>query len=221
MILVTSKQVERLNSEEFAHLANELIKAEASANNIPRTNIWLNDNIDVPDGGIDARIEHNLNLDSNIPNGVSIWQYKSGKLQPNKLKEELEKKEVSAEIVKGASYYLLLGNTTPKTRKNLEEILKASCKNSRVFTSIEIAEWISNYPSIAKRFFNIKGDFLAFDEWKNQHKILFQTNEKQELLFEKIKQIYTEASELRAIRLVGANGIGKTRFALSNLRLIL
>ncbi len=215
---VTSKQVELLNSEQFAYLANELIKAEASANNIPRTNIWLNDNIDVPDGGIDARIKHDINLDCRIPNGASIWQYKSGKLSPNKLKEELEKKDVIEEITKGASYYLLLGKTSPKTRKSLEEILETSCENYRIFTSIEIAEWVSDYPPVAKRFFDIKGDFSTFEEWANQHQIPFQIGENQKSLFEKIEQIYTEASELRAIRLVGANGIGKTRFALELIR---
>jgi hypothetical protein len=220
MILVTSKQVELLNSEQFAHLANELIKAEASANNIPRENIFPTNKINNPDGGVDMFSEHNLILNCRIPNNRGIWQYKSGKLQPKELEEELNKNYVSEELNNGSIYCLLVNDDyTPRKRNNLEKILKAKCKDKyKIFTSVEIAEWVSDYPSVAKRFFGIKGDFLTFEEWENQHKIPFQTNEKQELLFEKIKQIYTEASELRAIRLVGVNGIGKTRFTLEIIR---
>lgn len=220
MIWVTSKQVELLNSEQFAHLANELIKAEASANNIPRENIFTTNKINTPDGGIDMYSEHSLNLNCRIPNNRGIWQYKSGKLQPKKLEEELDKDYVSEEIDNGSIYCLLVNDDyTPRKRRNLEKILKAKCKNNyKILTSVEIADWVSDYPSIAKKFFNIKADFLTFEEWESQHRIPFQEDESRKSVFERIQQIYLEDSKLRAIRLVGANGIGKTRFALELIR---
>lgn len=98
---VSEEEIARLSEWELVDVLNRLLRAEGSRIDLPPTNIQTSLRIHDPDGGVDARVINAPSRSRWIPEGLSVWQFKSGK---DHAPAKLEKSSVAMD----ASAYLLL-----------------------------------------------------------------------------------------------------------------
>ena len=76
---ISGRDVQSLNSVEFAAMMNALLRAEAGINRIPIPSLEITDRITDPDAGIDARIDWPAPVQHDVFSpGMNGLQYKAG-----------------------------------------------------------------------------------------------------------------------------------------------
>src|SRR4051794_12641398 len=106
---VAPEQIKSLGAD-FTRFVNVLLDFETTAANLAgeslSTTAWDN----VPDGGVDAKVQNDSSSTRWMPSGTSAWQFKRGDLGPAKCKAELRDAAWALDLVRsGAEYRLVLG----------------------------------------------------------------------------------------------------------------
>ncbi len=236
LLQVSEKDIELLDEHQIADIMNRLLKAEAQRYGILPLSIKTTLRIHDPDGGIDARVEHSTRLPFNcrIPEGLSVWQYKAGDLTPKSIREdECPKRGVQYAIQAGGSYCFVIGiGCSDIKRKNREEAVnhcyveKGLTPKGRLFTAQDIADWVSDYPSVAMHpYFSrpIHDALLTFEGWNNLPELRvgyvnFETDDQRQAVIGQVGQAVADRTDFQSIRIAGRAGIGKTRLALEAVR---
>ncbi|MBA3867565.1 MAG: hypothetical protein H0X30_00270 [Anaerolineae bacterium] len=230
---VTERDITRLTNHELRPILNKLLLAEARRYGIPTASVEITSEDNVGDDGIDAQINHTVNVpvDCRIPTGLSVWQYKAGETTPAAIRSESQKPGIQAAILNDGSYCFVVGHsyTVPKRRSReaaLDQAFTQADKppKRRLFTAAEIAEWVSDYPVVARPLLGLEvpDEFSTFDKWDSLRQsgtnIAFQANGSRKNVINGIVDILGSRPETTSIRLIGADGSGKTRLILEAIR---
>jgi hypothetical protein len=227
---IEPKEIEALSDLAFVDLMNHLLNAEANKIGISPENISLTLKTDEPDGGIDARTNQPIEtVPSQIPPGLSIWQFKSGTTAPGKIIKEFLKPGVQAAIRKGGTYCLVegkdYGDRARQNRKvELSKLFRARRLRPkfRLFNASALSMWASGHPSMALLpYFSRPGcELMRFEKWADQraHIIPFQLEPKREKVIAEIRAVVKAESQLDALRIEGLAGVGKTRLVMEAIR---
>lgn len=233
LLHVQESDITRLENHQFRPLLNALLRAEARRYDIPSHCLDITDRDNISDDGIDARIEHSLDTpeQSRIPRGLSVWQYKAGKTTARQISVEAQKPGIQDAIVNGGSYCFAVGQScTVPMQENRQNALDKSFEENRMppkaylFTASRIAEWASDYPTIAAELlkFPMHDGFLTFNNWdslpETRSQVDFQVNEKRQIVLGEIGELLCSPDRGNAIRLVAPDGIGKTRLVFEAIR---
>ena len=229
---VSARDVADLGKDGFTALCNDLLEVERLLNHESADATSVTENIDAPDGGVDALSDFQ-HSSSFAPHGRTVWQYKSGKVTPSDLAKEIRKRDQSSllisEISAGASYKVLIAYDYSATqvaqreeaiRKELREKgvqnPSVAVRNSKI-----IAQWASYHPAIvAKHFRRLPPGFETIDQRlaMPQHGIGFRSDRQRSDLVQRIQDQFSDPNGERHIRITGPAGIGKSRVALEALR---
>lgn len=232
---ITEREITTLSNYELRPLLNQLLLAEARSYGIPASYIEVTQEDNISDDGIDVRIEHSVKVpeECRIPTGLSVWQYKAGAATASDIGSESQKTGVQNAIANDGSYCFVVGQScSDPMRRNREQALDRAFSSAgklpkrKLFTAAEIAEWVSDYPAIAAQFlkFQSSDDFYTFQQWdelaQSGTRIEFQFNETRQNIINGIADLLISRSESTCIRLIGADGTGKTRLILEALRVL-
>lgn len=133
LLQVTEREITHLSSHELRPILNELLLAEARRYRIPSASVEITSEDNVGDDGIDARIDHTINVPSEcrIPTGLSVWQYKAGATTPATIKLESQKPGIQAAISNDGSYCFVVGQScTDPMRRDREAALDQAFKKA-------------------------------------------------------------------------------------------
>lgn len=230
---VTEADIVGLRNYELRPLLNQVLRSEARRHGIPISCVEITDEDNVGDDGIDARIDHSINLpeECRIPVGLSVWQFKAGTATASDIERESQKTGVQNVIANNGSYCFVVGQScTDPMRRNREQALDNVFKSAgklpkkKLFAAAEIAEWVSDYPVIAAQLleFQLPDEFYTFQQWdelpQTGTRIKFQLTDVLQNIINSITDLLKSGSQATCIRLVGADGIGKTRLILESIR---
>lgn len=234
-------QLGQLDSKEGTRLLSSMLRCEAIANGLSPKDVVLSLNLNIKDGGIDAKVEQSPKTTGLICKGNTRYQIKTGPSfkpwQPSSLKETLfgksktvpSKQFLGEEIqrcldLNGTYVLVTFGHDlTPsqhtKATMHLVELLSAcgySDPKIAVYGQGQLAGELDKYPSICLELKGLDGGgFLPIEGWKTyaqMHDKLELGDEQQELI--KNIQNFLEDSTIQHIRIIGEPGIGKTRLVL-------
>ncbi len=234
-------QLGQLDSTDGTHLLLSMLRCEAMANGLSPKDVVLSLNLNIKDGGIDAKVEQSPGMSGLLCRGLNSYQIKTGPSfkpwQPNSLKNTLfgksnampSKQLLGSEIQRcleqnGTYVIVTFGHDlTPeqhtKTTIHLAKLLSAcgySDPKIAVYGQGQLVGELDKYPSICLGLRCLDGDgFLPIEGWKNN----FQMHDDLELGEEQkqfIKNIQNslEGNTIQHIRIIGEPGIGKTRLVL-------
>jgi hypothetical protein len=242
---VTSKTIGDLTEERFVDVLNRLLRAEASHIGLLPALVSTSLRTKVADGGVDAEVRECDKASDWIPTGRSVWQFKSGDVQPAKIKKEFkapdseqadeqaedENKRYLLEAIRDeATYILCIGDDlTPAKRQTREKAIE-QCFNEngltpryQVLTAHEIAQWASTHiaisylPEFGKP---LSGDFMLWREWANLPKFIqeYQPDRQRISICQTIRDHIEYGNDIVHQRIEGMAGVGKTRLALEVFR---
>jgi hypothetical protein len=90
---------------QFTRFMNSLIDAEAFYSGIPSSEVHLNLQINLHDGGVDAEVSlAALQDESGWMGSATVWQFKRSRLTDSELVNEINKPSVRAYVEKGHAY---------------------------------------------------------------------------------------------------------------------
>ena len=265
----TAQQIQNLSPTQLIALMSRLIHAEAIRVGIPLYNAHIPEQITIPDGGEDGRIQCVLNAASvtaYFPSNFIAFQAKATNLTPAQAQKEIWKKRTGTEktppklnnaiatvLKKNGSYILftskpLVGQTLDKYKQKLAEAITEAGGDPSCLQALEILDankisaWANTHQGVALWLNEIlKGkDYAGFSsyehwgrlpevyssEWVGEETPRFTlqggnlSGSDTEEVAEKTS--FAHAHELlvshlsepqNIIRIAGASGIGKTRFA--------
>lgn len=227
---ITGRDVQSLNSVEFAAIMNALLRAEAGINGIPIPSLEITDRITDPDGGIDARIDWPASAQHDVLSpGMNGLQYKAGKLSSKILTEEASKADVKDLLRSGGKYVLCVGfDYSQRDAREYTKKLKRFLRNKRlpvsqvmIFTGSQLARWISRFPAVAAMPELRRGipDFITVDQWRENNKLFtteFMADAGRKEVMDRIRTFVDSGSTESVLRLEGPAGVGKTRLALES-----
>ena len=235
----------QLDSRQSTDLFLKLLRCEAVANGLgPKDVVLPPSNINVPDGGIDAKVESSPVSSSLLDKGSTYYQIKTGDnfkpWQPSALKKELFGqsnvspskqrlgKEVRTSLEQDGTYALvtfghdLLPLQHSEAITNLTGLFKdCGYTNPRVcvYGQGQIAGELDKYPSICLDLIGLDdGGFLSVEGWRNnaQMQVALELGDEQETLIKDMRAALQE-NAVQHIRIIGEPGIGKTRLVLEAL----
>ena len=228
---ISPAEVVPLKKDDFTRIMNRLLRIEARRSDVPVDNVATSENSDVADGGIDARIEGARSELGWLPEGLSVWQFKSGKsFRMAKLKDECQKPGVIQAVAAGGYYCLLVAqDLVDLQRSKFEEALVKELRNIvpepryRLLTASDIAEWCSENPvmlwefSLGPRVGGLwpLGECL---EKQTRHRFSYQPDDARRALAERLTSALLSGNGPTVLQLRGRRGIGKTRAALEAFR---
>lgn len=233
-----------ISAEEATRLFRNLLWCEARRIGLSPHNVVISLDITIPDGGIDARVDAQINTNSILAKGSTHFQLKVGHgfkpWQLSALKKELfgksnakPKKEILApgirECLKNRGRYVLITfghDLTPvqhsSVKKQLTKLLRTCgyrAPNVDVLGQGQIIGQLSQFPSLSLAIQD-KGDlsFLTVEEWKTLADMVqpLRISEEQNQVIETIRD-ELHGTKYKHIRLIGEPGLGKTRVALEAL----
>jgi hypothetical protein len=238
---IDSHTLDNLSAKSATKVFRDLLWCEVLRIGISPHKVVISLRTDVPDGGIDARVDGNPALDSFLVKGFSYFQLKAGQTfkpwQMGALKKELfgnpkavPAKEALApqirECLKKKGRYVLVsfGNDlTPQQQsisiKMLKKLIIACGCRKPVVDVIgqgQLLGLLSMFPSLSLELQG-KGNFvfLTVDEWKTRADMVqtLQLSTVQERVIEQIQEGLL-GTQYKHIRLIGEPGLGKTRLVL-------
>ena len=234
-------QLGQLDSKEGTCLLLSMLRCEAIANGLSPKDVVLSLNLNINDGGIDAKVEQSPKTTGLICKGNTRYQIKTGSgfkpWQPSSLRETLfgkskrvpSKQFLGEEIqrcldLNGTYVLVTFGHDlTPsqhtKATMHLFELLSAcgySDPKIAVYGQGQLVGELDKYPSISLELKGLDGDgFLPIEGWKasaQMHDELELGDEQNQLI--KNIQESLEGSTIQHVRIIGEPGIGKTRLVL-------
>ncbi|WP_027188184.1 hypothetical protein [Desulfovibrio cuneatus] len=265
----TAQQIQNLSPDQLIALMNRLICAEAIRVGIPLYKAHIPEQITIPDGGEDGRINCSLNAvlqTTYFPSNFIVFQSKAGKITPALVKREIWKKKtgteqrkaelseaLSAVIKNNGSYILFMSKPlVGKTLVQYENILAGAIREAggdpslvhalKIYDANKISVWANTHQGVALWLNEIlKGKdyagFSSYEHWgrlPEVHSSEWVGEETPRFILqggnlpsgdtgEDTKKVsFVHARELlishlsepkSIIRIAGASGIGKTRFA--------
>ena len=234
---VTKEEIERLDPLSLTRLMKRLLRTELSKLRLKQSGLIVSLDINDPDGGLDGYIGCEISQDHPwLPSGRSGWQFKAVRNFPrSKAEEEVlneDKTEVKPRIKKllreGETYVLVIGGkdyNKDKLEEKEKEIIEIFDSKGfpeskvKVYSSGQIADWINSFPSVVAHLKPDRANFKDIEEWRNSTRAIkeprdFVSDEKRESRMKSIREtIISNHNRERAtiIRLVGFQGVGKTR----------
>jgi len=218
---------------QFTRFVNSLLSTEASISGLPISDVHLNLQINLHDGGADAAVDRAAARDSSgWMQCATIWQYKRSRLSDEELVEEINKPSVREYIEKGHAYRLCVcQEEAPPETVRKEGILseaqlqiKSSTPPPRILTASSLTNWVSKFPALILTYFHLgtAGKLFDIDTWKNAITAAtptFVPMEQWTATYHDI-QGYTDFQQAPPVvpfLLKGEAGIGKTRLAYESL----
>ncbi len=226
--------------QAFPSLLRRLLSAEAQAHGLPQYGIHVADDVTAADGGEDGRIQwtEGPSRTEFLPGRLCQFQMKTGNLSPAAAAKEVlgrdgrVKRMIRSVLDRGGYYILLCAQTyTQQQIQDREDRIRSVLGDAgkdvdeeriRVRGAEQLAHWINHYPSVAiwvnEWTSRPVGPFRSSDRWRRrmEHETLSWVED--ERLPALQKAVLTAAAHPgRAVRVVGASGIGKSRLALEAL----
>lgn len=220
-----------------------LLRCEAIANGIGPKDVVLSLNIDIKDGGIDAKVDNSPIRSSLLSKGSTHFQIKTGPSfkpwQPSALKKELFGKssaspskrllgdEIKNCLDEDGTYSLItFGHDLLPIQhsKAVVELIKLfnACgyvnPKVSVFGQGQLVGELDKYPSICLDLIGLSdGGFMSITGWRSntQMQLPLALGSEQKTCIKSIQAILQEGS-FQHIRVIGEPGIGKTRLVLES-----
>lgn len=192
---INANDIERLNEDLLVTLLRRLIQAELYKNSIPLRSGTAPAQINIPDGGDDARVSWigGPNETDWLPSRFTVFQCKKGKTSPSGLKTETYTKssqssgnpqlnEAIEEAISQSGAYVVV-TATPVVGTNIDRRIDAiqegisNTKNDpsllssiQVYDCNKLAAWTNTHPSVAlwvnSLLRNVHLDgFQTFEDW--------------------------------------------------------
>lgn len=231
----------KLNSELGTSVFLALLRCETVAVGLSPKDVVLSLDINVKDGGIDAKVENSPATTSLLNEGSTYFQIKTGESfkpwWPSHLKKELfgktnaspSKKLLGSEIKncldRNGTYSIvtfghdLLPNQHTAAVKELVSLLNAcGYENPSVciYGQGQLVGELDKYPSICLDLIGLdEGGFLSIQGWRRnaQMQLPLEVGDKQQAFISDIQTILCDRT-YQHIRVIGEPGIGKTRSVL-------
>lgn len=223
---VEINRVQALGSA-FASVVNDLLAAEVAKSGLRQYQLAISFKEDTADGGVDAALQSTVAGDW-LPDGDSVWQFKSADRSPAECAAEVRKDEVKTRIMAGATYVMVIGEPlTPRKTANrikaMVEEIKAWDWNGalpnlkvRLYDANDLARWLSTFPALAidKRLGAPGLSVLDFSRWRETDAFdeSWQTMLSREAVGNGVVACLGGATP--RLRVEGDNGIGKTRLVM-------
>ncbi len=163
--------------QQFTRLMNALLTSEAAHSGLSLSELHLNLQINLHDGGADATVSRAVPADTTgWMQSPTVWQYKLSPLSKTGLKKEINKPSVREYIEKGFAYRLCVcDEEAPPVVERKERDLAAeqdsinpSAPPPRILTASSLATWVSRFPALVLTYFRAGGGgkFLDLNTWK-------------------------------------------------------
>jgi len=243
---VKNEDLERLDAQGAVEFFAELLRAEANKLGIPFNNINISNQINVPDGGIDATVNYSGQFPEGlIKNGLTSYQIKASEAfspwQPSAIKKELFSDKDVAKINLGPSvkncldkngtYVLvcfkndLVESQLPNAKEHLTEYFKQcgyTDPKVEVLSQNQIISFISAYPSLSLKINERdQSKFQSYLSWSSNDDVTAnpQYDEKHKDLIKKIhSELRKSQDKSLHLRLLGEPGVGKTKLVFEALK---
>ncbi|BDQ34819.1 hypothetical protein [Pseudodesulfovibrio portus] len=188
---VDSEMIKSLDAVELVELVRRLLHAEARSNGILLGGIHVPCEINIPDGGEDARIKWGDGPEKTdyLPHRNCVIQIKATIMQPSDCKKEVKVKggddilnEAMAEVLNEGHAYIIICNETAVGQKLArrqkairdgitecdEDWRKAAALD--FYDATKLADWSNLYPTVALWLFELKkrislGGYQTWAEW--------------------------------------------------------
>lgn len=161
----------------FTRFVNNLLETEAQYSRLPMSEVHLNLQINLHDGGADAAVSGVVTEDSSgWMRCPTVWQFKRSRLTDVKLRSEIRKKSVKAYIKQGYAYRLCIcQEQDPREVKRQEGVLAKAQRSinpaappPRMLTASSLASWVSRFPALVLTYFRAGTvrKFINLDTWR-------------------------------------------------------
>src|ERR1700728_4724713 len=115
---------------QFTRFMNSLLSAEASYSGVPISDVNLNLQTNLHDGGADSAVSLALTKDSTgWMQTPTVWQYKRSRISETKLKTEINKESVRSYIQRGYAYRLCICQEMAPSDKEDDQAILAVAQN--------------------------------------------------------------------------------------------
>lgn len=222
---VGANEIIAFESTQLQRLLNRLLEIEVSQVGLPVTALVASDQVNVPDGGIDARIDApSFPGNEFLPAGSSIWQVKAGKSSWPTYEDELDKEDVKQAILEGSTYMMVLGrdinsgqhNTQSEKLRNAIDQIKSGAP-FELRSANHVAKWVTKYPAVwhllgrpPRPFWSVR-DFLAQQEL---HSVEYCWSDSTDSLRDTLRRQVIHPGTGGPLRVSGMTGVGKSRLVL-------
>ncbi len=238
---VTVGHIQALNERTLPELLERLLHAEAHVHDLAPIDVLVSSNIHAPDGGEDGRIQWRNGPDHTpfLPSRSCQFQSKAGETSPSQAgadvltKEGTVKDMVRAVLEDGGHYIMLCAHPytrmhvaarETKIRERLRDAGLQVCDRQIHFRGAEqIAGWVNQYPSVVAWVqettqLGSTGPFISWDHWdgRAEHSLKWVEDDRLDGVRHLIQEKLAEPGGIG--RLVGPQGIGKSRLVLEALR---
>lgn len=191
----SANQIERLDQNQLVDLLRRLIQAELNKNSIPLRSGTAPAQINIPDGGDDARVSWigGINETDWLPSRFTIFQCKKGATTPAGLRAETQTKSTQGtnsprlnealEVAISQSGSYIIVTPTPVVGTNVDrriEAIKEGISNTgndpfllssiQIYDCNRLAAWTNTHPSVALWLNTLLrdvhlGGFQTYDDW--------------------------------------------------------
>lgn len=234
MFSVRPADIERLRSpggDRFASFVNDVIFAHALACGSPASEVHLNLQTNIGDGGVDAEVSAAANDPLGWLSYPSAWQFKASTAAnagPAALVQDIKKEFAARRVSEGYIYYACICDhlTQAERSRREDELLQAAqeinpaAQTPHVLDVNDLATLSSRYPAVVLKHFRpeVEGLCLSLDAWRpnaegaTRH---YVRDPKLNDVQARIESHLTLASTPRdaVLLLRGESGVGKTRLA--------
>ena len=231
---LTPTEIARLDEVTLVELLNRLLHLEAAALGVLPSDVETSLSTKAPDGGVDARTRKVPTGSLWLPDGLTVWQSKSGSAPTAKnLENEFKKPGVQAALQAGGSYILWIGDDisvgSPRKEKTRRETIEQCCidagypkERCRLYFASQIAKWANQYLAVVLEFGHSSlGELQLWDQWQGliRYRQRFVPDSQRTAIIEKFRERLAPTSqEFRFLRIEGLAGVGKSRLALEIFR---
>ena len=224
---VTASAIAQLDESALGLLMHDLVFAEAYRSGTPVDQIWINTEERAGDGGGDATTPAPTRSSNWFGSTETCWQFKAGSAgTPARIANEVANTMPAATLRRGGRYVVVCNASNSGTAGHANRLaaLKKVAReegipSSRidVITSETLTTWCNSIPAVASRWSGLPSSIWRLDQWsqspEHQHewKPLPGQRERTDELARMIDPI---SGSVQHLHVVGAPGVGKTRFVL-------
>jgi len=215
--------------QQFTRFVNSLLTTEASYSGLSLSELHLNLQMNLHDGGADSDVSRPAPGDSTgWMQSPTVWQYKRSRLSDSELQNEINKLSVREYIEKGFAYRLCICEEEAPTDVERQQSVLVKAQNAinpsapppLILTASSLATWVSRFPALVLTYFHpgSMGKFFSIDTWKANITAAtprFVLTDHWKTTFDDIKK-YTDFGQPPPnvpFLLKGEAGVGKTRLA--------
>ena len=231
---VRSDEIQQLNNYQFRDVVNRLLRVEAARHDVAMAQVDTSLRDNDPDAGIDARVIAPEPLHSHwLPSGLSVWQYKAGKIRLEEVEREFNKPGVQEAIQRGGTYCLVVGwpymvRGVDNRKQKLKDLFEREgvTPKFRLYVGSHVASWASDCPAIVLLPHiprPVSDDLMPFENWLGLEdlrvsQLEFQPDDHRRAIMDEVRRATTQRTGFVHLRIEGRPGVGKTRLALEALR---